>query len=351
MLFSTYFYGLIPQSLGRISLWRQGAAIRLHHNTWARRWGGKNCTGKHKLDVFWNSRLGFAIQVTLLTGHNPHQGWEWQHAWSLCTAGSYNWHKLSTLQKVRPKGAGCPSSAHVNAHWCLKLTAGWLKQGCKWPQRRRMSMAEGAGGIPRVKSQTSTSLAAVSNIKHPSRGKKRKTKFKNCIGIMILHSRFQSIIFPVVLSTFSLSLWRRISQKPQKCFFFFSINLCFKQESSPPWVKKLSATLSLAVTQGIRSIFLPQTMLGLLIGFSSHCNSLYHLFPFFSWMTHPFITKHCHWDTNQAYEHQPQQPLHHAPENSKPGSSCEMRFQATTFPFTDGIQCLELLQSVVLAGF
>jgi len=39
-------------------------------------------------------------------------------------------------------------------------------------------MAEGTGGILRVGSQTSTSLAAVSNIKHPSRGKKKKTKFK-----------------------------------------------------------------------------------------------------------------------------------------------------------------------------
>lgn len=137
--------------------------------------------------------------------------------------------------KYFAESAGYPPSAHVNAHWCLKLTAGWLKQGCKWPQRQRMSMAEGAGGIPRVKSQISTSLAAVSNIKHPSRGKKRKTKFKNYIGIMILHSGFRSIIFPIVLSTFSLSLQRRISQKLHKRFFF-SINLCFKQGSSPPWV-------------------------------------------------------------------------------------------------------------------
>ena len=91
----------------------------------------------------------------------------------------------------------------------------------------------------------------------------------------------------------------------------------------------------------------------LLIGFSSHCNSLYHLFPFSSWMTHPFITERCHRDANQTHEHQPQQPLPlpHAPENYKPSSSCEVGFQATTFPSADGIHCLEVVQSMVLAGF
>lgn len=35
-------------------------------------------------------------------------------------------------------------------------------------------------------------------------------------------------------------------------------------------------------------------MLGLLIGFSSHCNSLYHLLLFFSRMIHPSVTEQCH---------------------------------------------------------
>lgn len=39
---------------------------------------------------------------------------------------------------------------------------------------------------------------------------------------MILHSGFKSIISPVLLSTFSLSLQRRISQKLHKCFFSVS---------------------------------------------------------------------------------------------------------------------------------
>lgn len=42
-------------------------------------------------------------------------------------------------------------------------------------------------------------------------------------------------------------------------------------------------------------------MLGLLIGFSSHCNSLYHLFLFFSQMTHPSVTEQCHGKPTQPW--------------------------------------------------
>lgn len=39
--------------------WRQGAAAVLQPNAWARRWQGKNCTGGHRVSIFWNARFGF----------------------------------------------------------------------------------------------------------------------------------------------------------------------------------------------------------------------------------------------------------------------------------------------------
>lgn len=167
-------------------------------------------------------------------------------------------------------------------------------------------MPGGAGGIPRG-GITDFQLPGY-YLKHPSRrGNLKKPYF----GITSPLSGCIKSISPVLSPLFTLPSEKNLSKALQE--LFLNIILCLKQEFSPPWVKKLGASLFLAVTQGIRSISLPQTMLGLLIGFSSHCNSLYHLFLFFSRMTHPSVTEQCHWDANPALETQPEQLLPSSP--------------------------------------
>lgn len=92
-------------------------------------------------------------------------------------------------------------------------------------------------------------------------------------------------------------------------------------------------------------------MLGLLIGFSSHCNSLYHLLLFFSQMIHPSVTEQCHGKPAQPWRLCQSSTFPPACARLSSGLEMELKPSPTLGQGGDHVLLGHYSQATFLAGF